>query len=64
MQASVAGMTTGSNSRTATKEHTKTAKIQRWNRFLKQKASFENENCLLGSQESLEVRGKMKQKNH
>lgn len=62
MQASTAGMTSDSNSIIAIYQsigsYTKTESPSKRN------GSFENENCFLGSEESLEIKGKIEHKKH
>lgn len=62
MWASTASMTSGSNSNITTYQnigsYTKTESLSKSN------GSFENENCFLESEESLEIPGKMEHKKH
>lgn len=62
MQASTAGMTSGSNSNIAT--YQSIGSYTKMESPSKRNGSFENENCFLGSEESLEIKGKIEHKKH
>lgn len=62
MQASTAGMTSGSNSNTAT--YQSIGLYTKMESPSKRNGSFENENCFLGSDESLEIKGIREHKKH